>query len=52
MFCCGLMDITAGLLGKTPILTRNVGRLVFGFIWGFIFGWIMNLWYVIGFIKP
>ena len=52
MFCWGLMGYTAGLLGKTPFLQEMWGRLVFGFIWGFIFGWIMNLLYVICFIKP
>lgn len=52
MFCWGMIGYTAGLLGKTPFLQEMWGRLVFGFVWGFLFGWIMNLWYVIGFIQP
>lgn len=48
----GLMGLTAGFLKKGYTPRRKWIIIAFGFIWGFIFGWIMNLWFVIGFVKP
>ena len=52
MFAWGLMGLTAGLLQNKSWLKNKYGRLSFGFAWGFIFGWIMDIWYIIGFISP
>lgn len=52
MFCWGMIGFTAGLLKDSPILKEMWSRLVFGFVFGVLFGWIMNLWYVVAYIKP
>ena len=52
MFCWGMIGFTAGLLKDSPILKEMWSRLVFGFVCGFLFGWVMNLWYVVAYIKP
>lgn len=52
MFCWGMIGFTTGLLKDSPILKEMWSRLVFGFVCGFLFGWIMNLWYVVAYIKP
>ncbi|MCR4435116.1 MAG: ECF transporter S component [Clostridiales bacterium] len=52
MFSWGLMGLTAGLLQKKSRLEKRLGLMAFGLVWGFIFGWIMDVWYVIGFIHP
>ncbi len=50
MFAWGSMGFTAGLLKDTVMMRSMPGKLVFGFIWGILFGWIMNLWFLIGFM--
>lgn len=52
MFSWGLVGYLAGLLNKTPLFKHKLPVLIYGFISGFLYGWIMNIWYVIGFIKP
>ncbi|HNT02823.1 MAG TPA: ECF transporter S component [Bacillota bacterium] len=52
MLAWGLMGLTAGLLRNTVWIKSRYGILMFGFSWGFIFGWIMDAWYIIGFIRP
>lgn len=52
MFAWGLVGFISGLIGKSK---KHISGEVFSFIcfiYGFMFDWIMNLWYVIGFIKP
>ena len=51
MFSWGMIGYTAGILRHTFIMKHMSGRLIFGFIWGFLFGWIMNLWFLIGFVR-
>ena len=51
MFAWGLMGYTAGIIGRYEKARSKKSVLAFGFIWGFLFGWIMNLWFVIGFMK-
>lgn len=50
MFSWGMMGFTAGMLKGSVLMQYQAGRLAFGFAWGFLFGWIMNLWYIIGFL--
>ena len=52
MFAWGLVGYMAGLLNKTPLFKHNIPILLYGFISGFLYGWLMNIWYIIGFIKP
>jgi len=52
IFAWGLMGLTAGLLPARSWFKSKIGILTFGFIWGFVFGWIMDTWFVVGFINP
>jgi energy-coupling factor transport system substrate-specific component len=52
MFCWGMMGLTAGIVRERGWIKTRRGLSVFGFLWGFIFGWIMNLWFLIGFVSP
>lgn len=52
MFSWGLIGAISGLLGKK---NRNISAELFSvicFFYGFLFDWIMNLWHVLGFLKP
>lgn len=52
MFSWGLVGAVSGFLGKR---NRNISAEVFSvicFFYGLLFNWIMNLWHVLGFIKP
>ncbi len=52
MFAWGTVGFISGLIGRKK---SHVSAEVFAFIcflYGFMFDWIMDLWYVVGFIKP
>lgn len=52
MFSWGLVGIISGFWGKRG---KNVSTLKFSivcFLFGFMFDWIMDVWYVVGFVKP
>jgi energy-coupling factor transport system substrate-specific component len=52
MFSWGLIGAISGFLGKS---NKKISAEIFSvicFIYGFLFNWIMNLWHVLGFIKP
>ncbi|MGG0274199.1 ECF transporter S component [Bacillus rhizoplanae] len=51
MICWGMIGFSAGLLRHTWMMKTLWGRALFGFIAGFAFNWIMNLWFLIGFLK-
>lgn len=51
MFAWGMVGFTAGLLKDTRFMKKIWGQLIFGFIAAFLFGWIMNLWFVVGFLS-
>ncbi|MCB8817449.1 ECF transporter S component [Desulfosporosinus shakirovi] len=52
MFCWGMIGFAAGILRNIGWFKSNLRLAVFGFLTGFGFGWVMNIWYVIGFIEP
>lgn len=52
MFCWGMIGVTAGLLRNRRLMKARCGLALFGLVCGFAFDWVMNLWYVIGFIRP
>ncbi|MDR9755902.1 MAG: ECF transporter S component [Thermoanaerobacterales bacterium] len=52
MLFWGLIGASAGLLG---VVRPGAGRTVmisFSIVWGYLFGWLMNLFFVVFFIKP
>ncbi|SHJ98079.1 energy-coupling factor transport system substrate-specific component [Clostridium amylolyticum] len=52
MFSWGLIGAISGFWGKK---NSDVSALKFSivcFFYGFMFDWIMNLWFVLGFVKP
>lgn len=52
MFAWGLVGVISGFLGKGD---RKLKCEAFAFIcfgYGFLFDWIMNLWHVLGFVRP
>ncbi|MBP1744755.1 MAG: rane protein [Firmicutes bacterium] len=53
MFAWGLVGALSGLIGRRK--QGGMSVLAFSmvcFLYGFMFDWIMNLWHVLGFIKP
>jgi energy-coupling factor transport system substrate-specific component len=52
MFCWGMIGAIAGLLRNRPLMRNRWTLSAFGFVCGFAFDWVMNIWYVIGFIRP
>ncbi|SDG30623.1 ECF transporter S component [Desulfosporosinus hippei] len=52
MFCWGMIGLVAGMLRNVGWLKNRLSLAVFGFATGFGFGWVMNIWYIVGFIKP
>lgn len=52
MFCWGMIGLIAGMLKNAGWLKNKWSLAAFGFLTGFGFGWVMNIWHVIGFIKP
>lgn len=52
MFSWGLIGAISGFLGKRNKKVSAETFSVICFIYGFLFNWIMNLWHVLGFIKP
>lgn len=51
MFCWGMIGFGAGMLSK-GWLKSILGLSIYGFLTGFAFGWIMNIWFIIGFVQP
>lgn len=52
MFAWGIVGALSGFLGKS---NKKITALMFSiicFLYGFLFDWIMNLWHVLGFIRP
>ncbi len=52
MLAWGLCGLVSGLLGRGRLMKNRFVFAIYCAIWGFLFGWIMNLYFVLGFIKP
>lgn len=52
MFSWGMVGFISGIVGKKKTHISAVAFSFICFIYGFMFDWIMDLWYVVGFIKP
>lgn len=52
MFSWGMIGFVAGILRKAGLLQGKISLAIYGLLSGFAFGWVMNLWFIIGFINP
>jgi energy-coupling factor transport system substrate-specific component len=52
MLAWGLAGFAAGLLGPKRLLEGRWRLAIYCAAWGFLFGWIMNLYFVLGFVHP
>ena len=52
MLAWGMVGGISGFLGKKGNGMPVLGFSVLCFFYGFLFDWIMNLWFIIGYIKP
>ena len=53
MFAWGLVGAISGFIGRRkPGGISVIAFSMICFLYGFMFDWIMNLWHVLGFIKP
>lgn len=50
MFAWGMMGYMLGLLSGKKI--KPITLAVIGFSSGILFGWVMNLWFLLGYIRP
>lgn len=52
MLFWGFVGASAGLLGEFLPKASRALMVTFGIAWGYLFGWLMNLFFVVFFIKP
>jgi len=52
MLAWGLAGFVAGLLGPKRLLEGRWRLALYCAAWGFLFGWVMNLYFVLGFVRP
>ncbi len=52
MLAWGLAGLFSGFLGHRRLLEGRWKMAVYCAAWGFLFGWIMNLYFVLGFVRP
>lgn len=52
MLFWGLAGVSAGILGELIAETSRAVMVTFSAAWGYLFGWLMNLFFVVFFIRP
>ncbi len=52
MFSWGLVGIISGILGKSNRKISTFKFSILCFLFGFMFDWIMNIQYILAFVKP
>lgn len=52
MFAWGLVGAISGFIGKAKGNISPEAFSIICFLYGFMFDWIMNIWHVLGFIRP
>jgi energy-coupling factor transport system substrate-specific component len=52
MLFWGLIGASAGLLGEIRPQAGRAVMVPFSIAWGYLFGWLMNIFFVVFFIKP
>ncbi|MCI1692800.1 ECF transporter S component [Aneurinibacillus aneurinilyticus] len=51
MFAWGMVGLTAGWWRQSRWMKSKPGKMLFGFCWGLLYGWILNTWFVLGFLE-
>ncbi len=52
MLAWSLTGYIAGLLANTFIFKKQILIYVYGFIVSILYGWMLNVWVLVGFVKP
>jgi len=52
MLAWGLSGLSAGLLARRRLLESKIAFSIFCAAWGFFFGWIMNAYFLLGYVHP
>ena len=52
MYAWGMIGLAGGVLERAGAFRRRSVLYGFGFVSGILFGWFLNLWYLIGYVKP
>ncbi|MEG0505297.1 MAG: DUF6580 family putative transport protein [Raoultibacter sp.] len=52
MYAWGLVGYTAGVLAEHGLFKRPVILYGFGFLSGVLYGFLLNSWYIVGFLHP
>ena len=52
MYAWGMMGYLAGLWRGASFLKSRTGVMIYGGAAALAFGWLMNLWFVIGYVRP
>jgi energy-coupling factor transport system substrate-specific component len=52
MYAWGMVGYMAGLLAQTKAFERMPVVLAYGFLSGLLYGFLVNAWYVVGYIQP
>ncbi|MFP4456329.1 MAG: ECF transporter S component [Clostridia bacterium] len=51
MVAWGMMGFFSSYIAKIKV-NKKLILSIYGFIWGILFGWMMNMWFLLGFIRP
>ncbi|MDA3847247.1 MAG: ECF transporter S component [Vallitaleaceae bacterium] len=52
MFAWGMMGYIIGQLAIRNWVKNRISLCIWGFTLGILYGWVMNLWFLLGFVKP
>ena len=52
MYAWGLIGFLSGLFARRGLLEKTWARVVWAFVSALLYGFILNGWYVLGFVRP
>ncbi|MDD5448000.1 MAG: ECF transporter S component [Actinomycetota bacterium] len=52
MLAWGICGFVSGLCGKSSVTGKKWPLSIYCAAWGFLYGWIVNAYFVLGFVKP
>lgn len=52
MYAWGMIGFIGGILHSKGVFRHRIVLYIFGFVSGILFGWFMNLWMILGYVKP
>jgi energy-coupling factor transport system substrate-specific component len=52
MLAWGVAGLTSGLFGRRRMLENRWGLSVYSAAWGLLYGWLVNAYFVLGFVHP